>query len=149
MRMELSKSDYEIWVLTLWMLWNEICQIKRSIQMESRSLIDTNITRVVSFLYEFQKAKANLAPNLCLGIGLGIEDGFLPVLVLILRLDVDAMFHALNRKFGVGVVLRNHLGIIVAASSKQIPQAANCSIEAEIPTVLQGISLCIQLRVGL
>lgn len=60
---------------------------------------------------------------------------------------MNIMFHALNRKFGVGVVLRNHLGIIVIASSKQILQPENV-LEAQILVVLHGISLCIQLQVG-
>lgn len=143
MRKNLPRADFEVWVVVLWMLWNEICHAKHS---KGDLICETNITRAATFLEEFQKANMVLAVNSGLGVCLG-DKRWIPPRFGVLRLDVDAMFQPLNQKFGVGVVLRNHLGIIVAASTKQIMQPGNV-LEAEILAILHGIALCIHLDLG-
>ncbi|KAH6829009.1 hypothetical protein C2S53_011926 [Perilla frutescens var. hirtella] len=58
------------------------------------------------------------------------------------RVDVDALFNPVLRLYGLGVVIRNSTGSIVAALAKSIKHPTSV-LGAEILAAISGINLCL------
>lgn len=86
LRDKISIAEFELFVMTTWAVWKEICRLKdNSIHQQHTIKVD----RVMSYLDEFQKAKNTIVTQISSSSGVVVKKWSKPPKGH-LRFDVDA-----------------------------------------------------------
>ncbi|XP_057811420.1 uncharacterized protein LOC131025639 [Salvia miltiorrhiza] len=133
----------ERWLFLLWFVWKFLCDIKH----ENKSG-DSELNLLVGdrMLSSFQKARQQVFVEQRL---LPREGSRLwqPPPQGLLRLDVDVSYHDAGRRVGMGFILRDALGKIVAAGCQRIGHTATVLL-GELHALLLAIGFCLENDTG-
>lgn len=126
---ECSMEDYEVWLVSLWMIWHFVCQAYHG-QQQVSDLDLGERSKVMWLAYQEEKPTVNLM----LGVPLGCKLWRRPRKGQ-WRVDVDAVFDPGWGYFGVGVVVRDSLGKVKLAMVRKINPYSSC-VMAELIVVI-------------
>ncbi|KAL6583519.1 hypothetical protein OROMI_005597 [Orobanche minor] len=140
---EWGAAEFELWGIMLWQVWLFVCRL---LHPDERTGEIPSEASCIALWEAYQAARPTYDPVDFMGVTLGDKNWRKPKRGR-LRVDVDAHFNPSAGKFGVGVVVRNEYGELVAALAKPSQPSSNAMM-AEIMAVIQGIQFCADFHFG-
>ncbi|KAH6805626.1 hypothetical protein C2S51_030457 [Perilla frutescens var. frutescens] len=133
----MSKDNYSIWAITSYFTWIYLCNIKHN---NERCFQKTDIIQASSYLADF-KAACKFTKHKNLFGELAGEKTWRPPQQDTYLLDVAATVDMEMNLFGIGVVIRDWNGNLIAALAKPIDKP-NSVADAIFKAIIDGITLC-------
>ncbi|XP_057794871.1 uncharacterized protein LOC131011108 [Salvia miltiorrhiza] len=138
-----NAASFEFFCMGLWSCWRWLCAAKHG--TASSSFFD-DLSWGEQHLEVFQQAKLQILGSLRLLPKEG-DSRWIPPRRGLLRLDVDFSFHDISGAAGVGFLVRDWTGSIIAAAAHRVGRTETI-LMGELHAMLLGIGFCLEQDLG-
>ncbi|XP_057793037.1 uncharacterized protein LOC131009639 [Salvia miltiorrhiza] len=140
---EWGKEGLESWIFKLWRAWKFLCDLRHG---NINGVVHFDLLESDNLLSTFQKSRKQVLISQRALPPEGDSRWFPPSQGL-LRLDVDVAYDADGLKFGVGFVVRDPQGVIIAAACQPIGFTATVLL-GELQAMMLAVGFCLENDIG-
>ncbi|KAL5794051.1 hypothetical protein ACOSP7_002645 [Xanthoceras sorbifolium] len=128
-----SKESISQFLVAVWLVWR---QRNLFVHSAGKALCDDFWSRAGDLCAEFAKAGASAPVSPFVS---GAVKAWLPPIAGVFKVNVDAAIDFSSGRFGVGVIVRDYIGILLAEASVFV--SGRCTECAEVRAILDGFLL--------